>query len=221
MLKKEKIIQSIVEQGVLPLYFHPDETISAGVLEVLYSSGIRVVEYTNRGKQALKNFRTLKKTFSRKFPDLILGLGTVLDTKTALKAIEYGAGFLVSPGYSKELARLTEEKNILWIPGCMTPTELMEVQESGQGFVKIFPANTVGPGFINSVKEVFPDLLFMPTGGVDSGNIESWFRAGVSAVGMGGSLISRTQMEHKDFEKIKSNVDAILKQIAAIRSSLV
>jgi 2-dehydro-3-deoxyphosphogluconate aldolase/(4S)-4-hydroxy-2-oxoglutarate aldolase len=221
MLKKEKIIQSIVQQGVLPLYFHPDETICAGVLEVLYSSGIRVVEYTNRGKQALKNFRNLKKTFSRKRPDLILGLGTVMDTKTASKAIEYGADFLVSPGYLKELARLTAEKNILWIPGCMTPTELMEVQESGQGLVKIFPANTVGPGFINSVKEVFPDLLFMPTGGVDSGNIESWFRAGVSAVGMGGSLISKIQMEHKDFEKIKSNVDAILKQIAAIRSSLV
>ena len=221
MLKKEKIIQTIVEQGVLPLYFHPDEKISAGVLEVLYNSGIRVVEYTNRGKQALKNFRSLKKTFSRKFPDLILGLGTMLDTRTALKAIEYGAGFLVSPGYSKELARLTAEKNILWIPGCMTPTELMEIQESGQGFVKIFPANTVGPGFINSVKEVFPDLLFMPTGGVDSGNIESWFRAGVSAVGMGGSLIGRMEMEHKDFEKIKSNVDAILKHIAAIRSSLV
>lgn len=221
MLKKEKIIQAIVEQGVLPLYFHPDEAISIGVLEALYSGGIRVVEYTNRGKQALKNFSRLKKSFSRKFPDLILGLGTVLDTKTALKAIEYGAQFLVSPGYSKELAKLTTDKNILWIPGCITPTELMQVQESGQGFVKIFPANTVGPGFVNSVKEVFPDLLFMPTGGVDSGNMESWFRAGVSAVGMGSSLISRDQMEHQDFEKIKSSASAIIHQIAAIRSSLV
>ena len=221
MFKTEKIIQAIIEQGVLPLYFHPDETISADVLEVLYSAGIRVVEYTNRGKQALKNFKALQKTFSRKFPDLILGLGTVLDTKTALKAIEYGADFLVSPGYSKELAKLANDKNILWIPGCITPTELMAAQESGQGFVKIFPANTVGPVFINSVKEVFPDLLFMPTGGVESGNIESWFRAGVSAVGMGSSLISRNQMEHKEFDKIRSNVEAILIQIAAIRSSLV
>ena len=221
MLKKEKIIQAIVQQGVLPLYFHPDETISIQVAEALYSSGIQVVEYTNRGKQALKNFRSLKKTLSKQFPELILGLGTVLDTKTALKAIEYGADFLVSPGYSKELAKLTSDKNILWIPGCMTATELMEVQESGLGLVKIFPANTVGPGFINSVKEVFPDLLFMPTGGVDSGNIESWFRAGVSAVGMGSSLISRTHMEHKDFEMIKSKTGELIKQIAAIRSSLV
>jgi 2-dehydro-3-deoxyphosphogluconate aldolase/(4S)-4-hydroxy-2-oxoglutarate aldolase len=221
MHKKEKIIQAIVEQGVLPLYFHPDEEISLGVLKVLYTAGIRVVEYTNRGKQALKNFDSLKKTFSKKFPDLILGLGTILDTKTASKALLCGADFLVSPGYSKQLAKLTNDKNILWIPGCLTPTELMQAQESGQGFVKIFPANTVGPGFIQSVKEVFSDLLFMPTGGVDSTNIESWFRSGVSAVGMGNSLISRIHMEHKDFEKIKSGTEALIKQIAAIRSSLV
>ena len=221
MHKKEKIIQVIVQQGVLPLFFHPDESISIQVTETLYTSGIRVVEYTNRGKQALKNFRSLKKTLVKQFPDLILGLGTVLDSKTALKAIEYGADFLVSPGYSKELAKLAEDKNILWIPGCMTPSELMLAQESGQGLVKIFPANIVGPWFVNSVKEVFPDLLFMPTGGVDSGNLESWFRAGVSAVGMGSSLISRTQMENKDFEAIKLNTSALIKQIAVIRSSLV
>ncbi len=221
MHKKEKIIQAIVEQGVLPLYFHPDQEISVAVLEVLYASGIRVVEYTNRGKQALKNFSILKKTCNKKFPDVILGLGTVLETKTALKAIGYGADFLVSPAYSKQLAKLSNDKNMLWIPGCLTPTELRQAQESGQELVKIFPANTVGAGFINAVKEVFPDLLFMPTGGINSGNIESWFRAGVSAVGMGGSLISRNQMEHREYEKIKSGVGAIIKQIAAIRSSLI
>ncbi len=102
----------------------------------------------------------------------------------------------------------------------MTPTELMQVHESGNGFVKIFPASTVGSGFINSVKEVFPELLFMPTGGVDSGNMESWFRAGASAVGMGSSLINRELMENKDFDTIKKNTGILLKQIAAIRASL-
>ena len=122
----------------------------------------------------------------------MLGLGTVLDSKTAVKAIQNGADFLVSPGYSKELAELSRDnENILWIPGCMTPTELMQAQVSGQGLVKLFPANMLGPGFVSSVKEVFPDLLFMPTGGVDSENLEAWFRAGASAVGMGSSLISR------------------------------
>jgi 2-dehydro-3-deoxyphosphogluconate aldolase/(4S)-4-hydroxy-2-oxoglutarate aldolase len=221
MHKKEKIIQAIIQQGALPLFFHPDETISFKVIEALYTSSIRVVEYTNRGKQALKNFRSLKKTCSKQFPELILGLGTVQDSKTALKALEYGADFLVSPGYSKDLDKISSERNILWIPGCMTATELMQAQESGLGFVKIFPAATVGPGFIQSVKEVFPDLLFMPTGGINNGNLESWFKAGVSAVGIGSSLISSSLMENKDFEIIKTNTGALLKQIAAIRSSLV
>jgi 2-dehydro-3-deoxyphosphogluconate aldolase/(4S)-4-hydroxy-2-oxoglutarate aldolase len=221
MHKKEKIIQAIIQQGALPLFFHPDETISIQVIEALYTSGIRLVEYTNRGKQALKNFRSLKKTCSKQFPDLILGLGTVQDSKTALKALEYGADFLVSPGYSKDLAKISSERNILWIPGCMTATELMQAQESGLGFVKIFPAATVGPGFVQSVKEVFPDLLFMPTGGINNGNLESWFKVGVSAVGIGSSLISSSLMENKNFEIIKSNTGALLNQIAAIRSSLV
>jgi 2-dehydro-3-deoxyphosphogluconate aldolase/(4S)-4-hydroxy-2-oxoglutarate aldolase len=221
MHKKEKIIQAIVQQGVLPLFFHPDGDISVQVIESLYASGLRVVEYTNRGQRALKNFRSLKKTFNKQFPDLILGLGTILDSKTALKALEYGADFLVSPGYSKELAKLSSEENILWIPGCISPTELMQAQESGHGLVKIFPASIVGPGFINSVKEVFPDLLFMATGGINSGNLEAWFRAGVSAVGMGSSLIGSPLMENKDFEIIKTNTGALIKQIAAIRSSLV
>jgi 2-dehydro-3-deoxyphosphogluconate aldolase / (4S)-4-hydroxy-2-oxoglutarate aldolase len=221
MHKKEKIIQAIIQQGALPLFFHPDETISIQVMEALYTSSIRVVEYTNRGKQALKNFRSLKKTCSKQFPELIIGLGTVKDSKTALKALEYGADFLVSPGYSKVLDKISSERNILWIPGCMTATELMQAQESGFGFVKIFPAATVGPGFVQSVKEVFPDLLFMPTGGINNGNLESWFKAGVSAVGIGSSLISSSIMENKDFEIIKTNTGALLKQIAAIRSSLV
>jgi 2-dehydro-3-deoxyphosphogluconate aldolase / (4S)-4-hydroxy-2-oxoglutarate aldolase len=221
MHKKEKIIQAIIQQGALPLFFHPDEAISIQVMVALYTSGIRVVEYTNRGKQALKNFRSLKKTCSKQYPDLILGLGTVQDSKTALKALEYGADFLVSPGYSKDLAKISSERNILWIPGCMTATELMQAQESGLGFVKIFPAATVGPGFVQSVKEVFPDLLFMPTGGINNGNLEFWFKAGVSAVGIGSSLISSSLMENKNFEIIKTNTGALLNQIAAIRSSLV
>jgi len=221
MHKKEKITEAIIQQGLLPLYFHPDEKLSIQVLEVLYASGIRVIEYTNRGKQALKNLRTLKKARDKQFPDLILGLGTVINSKTADKAIMHGADFLVSPGYSRELAELAGNKNILWIPGCMTPADLMQAQESGPGLVKLFPANTLGPGFVQSVKEVFPDLLFMPTGGVDSGNLEAWFRAGVSAVGMGSSLISRSGMENRDFETIKIKTCAIIKQIATIRSSLV
>jgi 2-dehydro-3-deoxyphosphogluconate aldolase / (4S)-4-hydroxy-2-oxoglutarate aldolase len=220
MHKKEKIIQSIVQQGILPLYFHPEETTSIKVLKALYEAGIRVTEYTNRGKSAFKNFRSLKKLCNKQIPEMILGLGTILDSKAALKAIEVGAEFLVSPGYSKEIARLSDDENILWIPGCITATELMQVQASGPGFVKIFPAHFVGPPFIKSMKEVFPDLFFMPTGGVNDENIESWFKAGASAVGIGGNLISKTSMDDRDFDGIKSKTTELIKKIAAFRPTL-
>ena len=220
MYNKEKFVQAIIQQGVLPLYFNSEEEVSIRILEALYNSGIRVIEYTNRGKAALKNFRSLRKYCNKNFPEIILGLGTVLDTKTASKAIENGADFLVSPGYSKELDRLSELENTMWIPGCMTASDLMQAQGSGARLVKLFPAHLLGPSFIGSVKGLFPDLLFMATGGIDTGNLESWLRAGSVAVGMGGSLISTSAVANKDYEAIKSNTAAIIKQIAAVRSTM-
>jgi len=218
-MNREKIIQAIIQQGVLPLYFHPDEETSIKILQALYESGIRVIEYTNRGKQALRNFRSIKKETYKQFPDLVLGLGTVMDPKTAAKGIQNGADFLVSPGYTRELSKFADNENMLWIPGCITPTELFLAQDDGLQLVKLFPANTVGPGFVQSVKEIFPDLLYMPTGGVNSANMESWFRAGVSAVGMGSSLISQDIVEQKNYDLLKLNTSELLKQIAAIRST--
>lgn len=220
MHKREKIIQAIVEQGVLPLYYHPDETTSIRVLETLYESGIRVVEYTNRGKLALKNFKSLQKLAGKKFRDLILGLGTVLDSKMVSKGIEAGADFLVSPGYSDIIYKACLEQNIFWIPGCMTPSDLIQARESGISLVKLFPGNTIGPGFVKSVKEVFPDLLFMPTGGVNNENLQDWFRAGVSAVGIGSNLITKFIMENNEFDFLKANTKELILQIAAIRSSI-
>jgi 2-dehydro-3-deoxyphosphogluconate aldolase / (4S)-4-hydroxy-2-oxoglutarate aldolase len=218
-MNKEKVVKAIIRQGFLPLYFHPDESTSIEVLKVLYESGIRVVEYTNRGRQALKNLRSLAKESYTQFPDLILGLGTVVDLKTGEKAIQNGADFLVSPGYTRELSKFADNENILWIPGCMTPTELIQIQNDGLSFVKIFPAISLGVDFIKSVKEVFPDILFMPTGGISSENLKSWFHAGAAAVGIGTSLTGKSLMDNKEFSAIRERAVALINQIATIRHS--
>jgi 2-dehydro-3-deoxyphosphogluconate aldolase / (4S)-4-hydroxy-2-oxoglutarate aldolase len=218
-MNKEKVVKAIMKQGFLPLYFHPDENTSVEILSVLYEMGVRVVEYTNRGKQALKNLRILAKESYTQFPDLILGLGTVMDSKAGAKAIQNGADFLISPGYTKELARFSDDENILWIPGCMSPTELIQAQNDGLSLIKIFPASSLGPSFLKSAREVFPDLLFIPTGGINIDQVESWFSAGASAVGMGSSLISKTSMDNGDFEEIKLKITSLINQIAVIRTS--
>jgi 2-dehydro-3-deoxyphosphogluconate aldolase / (4S)-4-hydroxy-2-oxoglutarate aldolase len=220
-MNKEKITRAIIQQGVIPLFYHPDESATMDILQALYNAGIRVIEYTNRGKQALRNFRSIKKETYKRFPDLILGMGTLLDPKTAEKAIQNGADFLVSPGYTRELSRFSNNENMLWIPGCITPTEFILAIDDGISLVKLFPASSLGPGFIKSNKEVFPELQFMPTGGVDPDNMASWFQAGAAVVGMGSGLISSSILERKDWSLLQSNTASLLTNVNTIRTSIV
>ena len=221
MHKKEEILNAIIRQGVLPLYFHQDAAVSVQIMKSLYDAGIRVIEYTNRGKAALNNLKKLKQAAKKDCKGMILGLGTVTDGDTAERALEAGADFLISPGFVKEVLAVSRRRQVLWVPGCMTPTELIKASQSDIRLVKLFPGNLLGPGFVLSVKELFPDLLFMPTGGVEptADNLTAWFSAGVSAVGMGSRLLTKSVIEKGEFAHLTSLTMALLKQIDTIRQS--
>jgi 2-dehydro-3-deoxyphosphogluconate aldolase/(4S)-4-hydroxy-2-oxoglutarate aldolase len=219
MNNNQQVTNIIIEQGMLPLYFNPDETVSIEVLKAIHKAGIKAVEYTNRGEAALKNFKKLIEIRNKEMTNLLLGVGTIKNTKEAESYIEAGADFLVSPGFVKEVADYAVGKNIFYAPGCMTPSEIIAAENSGIKFIKLFPGNTLGPEFLASIKDIFPKLLFMPTGGVDTTkeNIEAWFKAGVCAVGMGSKLISKKLMEAKDYEAIEKNTKAALEIIRSIK----
>ena len=219
MPKKEKVFQALLEQKLLPLYYHESAEVSAAILETLYEAGIRVIEYTNRGEHALDNFRALRKTVDRNLPGMLLGIGTIKSKKQAKKFIDAGADFIICPSTNTEVAEVTAEQNMLWIPGCMTPTEIATAENAGAGLVKIFPGNILGPNFISAVKDLFPDLKFMPTGGVeaDEGNLRGWFKSGVVGVGMGSKLISKQLVDGKDYEGLRQATEkalALVKEIA-------
>jgi 2-dehydro-3-deoxyphosphogluconate aldolase/(4S)-4-hydroxy-2-oxoglutarate aldolase len=204
MSKKEDIIDAILSQGMLPLFFYENAEVSLEIIRSMYKAGVRVIEYTNRGKEALSNFYRIKKALRQDMPDLYLGIGTI---KTGLEAeafVEAGADFIVSPIIDSEVALVTNNHNMLWIPGCMTPTEIHIAQQYHAKLIKIFPANILGPAFILSIRELFPGQLFIPTGGVelDAANIAEWFRAGVCAVGMGSKLISRKVLEERHYDDL-------------------
>jgi len=219
MANKQSVTGVILQQGILPLYFNPDETVSVEVLRAIYRAGIKAVEYTNRGEAALNNFKKLVRTKNAEMPGMLLGVGTVKNLKHAEDYVNAGADFLVSPGFVKEVADYANEKNIFYAPGCMTPSEIIAAENSGIGFIKLFPGNLLGPEFVTTIKDIFPKLLFMPTGGVDTTkeNIESWFKAGVCAVGMGSKLISKKLMEQKDYATIEKMTKEVLELIAAIK----
>ncbi len=213
---------AIIEQGMLPLYFNADETVSVEVLKAIYKAGVKAVEYTNRGEAALKNFKKLIEVRNAEMPGLLLGIGTVKDLKTAESYIAAGADFLVSPGFVKEVADYANSKDVFYAPGCMTPSEIIAAENSGIKFIKLFPGNMLGPEYLSSIKDIFPKLLFMPTGGVDTTaeNISGWFKAGVCAVGMGSKLISKKLMEQKDYATIESETKKVFETINKVKAGL-
>jgi 2-dehydro-3-deoxyphosphogluconate aldolase/(4S)-4-hydroxy-2-oxoglutarate aldolase len=126
---------------------------------------------------------------------------------------------MVSPGFVPEVASYAAKESMFYAPGCMTPSEIIGAENAGIKFIKLFPGNMLGPEFVTSIKDIFPKLLFMPTGGVDTTreNIEGWFKAGVCAVGMGSKLISKKLMEQKDYAAIEQSTIDVFAIINAIK----
>lgn len=222
MLSHTEIKDLIEQQGVLPLFFNEDAAISIDIVKALYAAGIRIIEYTNRGETALANFKQLKEECAINYKDMCLGIGTIKTADAANAFINAGADFLISPAWNDEILAVCNEKNYLWIPGCMTPTEIAYAELKGITMVKIFPGNVLGPTYISAIKEVFPAMKFMPTGGVslDKNNLAGWFKSGVIAVGMGSKLISKELIANKDYATIEALAKEALEMVKTIKTEI-
>jgi 2-dehydro-3-deoxyphosphogluconate aldolase/(4S)-4-hydroxy-2-oxoglutarate aldolase len=218
MDKKAAVLKLIPEQGILPLYFNKDEEVSVNILHALYAAGIKTIEYTNRGEAALKNFAKLREVCDKELSGMYLGIGTIKDAASAQAFIDAGADYIISPGLVEDVIEVANKSNTLWLPGCMTPTEIIKAEQLGAKIIKLFPGNILGPGFLASIKTLFPNLLFMPTGGVEltKESIGSWFKAGVCAVGMGSQLISNAIMDNGQYAEL---TEATKQAIAIVNAS--
>ena len=219
MSTTQQISDAIIKQGMLPLYFNSSEEVSLDVLKAIYRAGVKAVEYTNRGDAALANFKKMVAERNAEMPGLLLGVGTIKNMQHATDYMAAGADFLVSPGFVPDVAAYCASNDIFYAPGCMTPSEIIAAENAGIKFIKLFPGNMLGPEFLTTIKDIFPKLLFMPTGGVDTTkeNIEGWFKAGVCAVGMGSKLISKKLMEAKEYGTIESETKKVLELIGTIK----
>ncbi|WP_129715035.1 bifunctional 4-hydroxy-2-oxoglutarate aldolase/2-dehydro-3-deoxy-phosphogluconate aldolase [Pedobacter sp. SYP-B3415] len=185
-------LDHILQLPVIPVYYHDNPDTCADTVRACYRGGIRTFEFTNRGDAAAANFSALLKLRASEMPDLKLGIGTIKTPAEAERFIELGADFIVSPIVNREVAAVAAQSGSLWIPGCMTPTEIALAEDLGASLVKLFPGDTLGPGFLKAIKPLFKSLRFMPTGGVEptEESITRWFDAGVSAVGLGSKLFA-------------------------------
>ncbi|WP_198405746.1 beta/alpha barrel domain-containing protein [Chitinophaga caeni] len=194
--------------GMVPVFYHDDVNVCKTVLKTCYEAGVRVFEFTNRGVNATKNFEVLQTYKKEHFPGLLLGIGTIKQASEAKTYIDLDTDFIVSPIVDGNTAATCKEHDVLWVPGCMTPTEVAQAEQLGAGFVKLFPGNILGPGFLKSIKPLFPGLKFMPTGGVNVSqeSLSAWFLAGVTCVGMGSNLLTKEVIEQGDLDMLKSKI---------------
>lgn len=213
------ILTSMEKGGLVPVFNHTDVEVAKKVLDACYKGGIRVFEFTNRGENALDVFKALVQ-YAKKYDDLILGIGTIFSADGAKKFIDAGAKFIVSPAMVPEMAKYCKSVDVLWVPGCGTVTEIHQAVQLGAKMVKAFPGNVLGPGFVKSVKAVYPKVPIMPTGGVapTEENLRAWFDAGVTCVGMGSKLIGKETLNTNNFEGLESLVRNILDTLRSIRS---
>lgn len=215
----EWVIQASVRQGAMPLFYDDSFEKSLGLVRAMYQSGMQVIEYINRGPAAFENFRRLRAETAAEMPDLILGAGTIRNTEEAYRFAGAGADFLVSPCFDSWIAATAADLKLLWIPGCMTPTEIHTAWKQGIRLIKIFPAAVLGPVFIRAVKDVYPELIFMPSGGVkvERANLQAWFDSGSSVVALGTDLITRQMKETSDFAALAAKSRQAMDLINEVR----
>ncbi|WP_291907388.1 bifunctional 4-hydroxy-2-oxoglutarate aldolase/2-dehydro-3-deoxy-phosphogluconate aldolase [Chitinophaga sp. CB10] len=206
--KSEIILAAFRQSGVIPVFYHEDVNVCLEVLQACYEGGLRVFEFTSRGAAARANFKAMLEKKNATMPEMYLGIGTIKNADDAAFFADAGADFIVCPIADPATAAVCHEKQITWIPGCMTPTEISVAEKNGAQLVKLFPGNVLGPGFATAIKPLFPNLKFMPTGGVEptADSMKSWFDAGVVCVGMGSNLLSKSLIESRDWGGLKEKV---------------
>lgn len=212
MTKKEQSKKTLLQQKLLPLYYHDSFEVSLAIMNALYEAGIRMIEYTNRGDVALTNFKLLRNAVDESLHGLQLGIGTIKNVKQAELFIDAGADFIVCPSMNAEVASVCGASDLLWIPGCMTATEIADAENAGADIVKIFPGNLLGPFYITSIQSIFPKIKFIVTGGVEPGedHIKKWFEAGVVGLGMGSTLITKEILKNKNYKALSRNTKEVL-----------
>ncbi len=208
------VLNTLVTCGVVPLFYHADNDTAINIATALIKGGTKTIEFTNRGDNAIKVFDTLNPWLEENHPDIVLGVGSVIDAPTAALYIAHGANFIVSPVLNIEVALLCNRRKVAYIPGCGSASEVSQAEEYGVEICKIFPGTPVGgPGFVKAVRGPLPWARLMPTGGVDATeeSISGWINAGACAVGMGSKLVVKELVKKGDFDAITERTKNAIK----------
>ena len=221
--KRLKVLNEMEKVGVIPVFFNKDIEISKKIVSACAKGGANVIEMTNRADFAYDVFKQLELFVKKNHPNVILGVGSIVDSPTAALYISNGANFIVGPSFDKETAILCNKRKIPYSPGCGSATEIHVAESYGVEICKVFPGAQVGgPAFVKAVKGPCPWTSIMPTGGVDATeeSLTNWFSAGVTCVGIGSKLITSDIIANNEYDKLTENIKKTIGIIKSIRSGL-
>jgi 2-dehydro-3-deoxyphosphogluconate aldolase / (4S)-4-hydroxy-2-oxoglutarate aldolase len=214
------VYEAMISSGLVPIFFNGDAHVAQSVVQACLDGGTRVMEFTNRGEQALKIFSHLSDYMQSVKSPVVLGVGSIVDAPTAALFIAHGANFIVSPNFNPEVAKLCNRRKIPYLPGCATVTEISNAEELGVEIVKIFPGETIGgPAFIKAIQGPMPWTRIMPTGGVEptADGVAKWIKAGAACLGLGSNLIRKDDVASGNYAAVSENVANVLRFVQDAR----
>ena len=216
-----EVLNTVIDIGLVPIFYNGEVDTAINIVNALAEGGAHVIEFTNRGDGAISVFTELTMYLAKERPEVILGIGSIVDAPTAALYLAHGANFVVGPNFNPEVARLCNRHKIPYMPGCGSLTEISAAEELGVEIVKVFPGSAVGgPGFVKAVLGPCPWTRVMPTGGVAATeeSLRAWFEAGVTCVGLGSALVRKDWVSTGSFEQITTTTRQVLTWIQTIKT---
>jgi 2-dehydro-3-deoxyphosphogluconate aldolase/(4S)-4-hydroxy-2-oxoglutarate aldolase len=204
----DPFLKALNEAGVVAVIRAPSADAAVAMSHALVKGGVTGVEITFTTPGAADAIARVRK----ELPNALVGAGTVLDVSELVAACDAGASFLVSPHFDPDLLAQARARRTPYLPGALTPTEIVRAWKAGAACVKLFPGSAVGPGYVKAIRGPLPEVPLMPTGGVDEKNLVEWLKAGVVAAGMGGALATGTP------EEIEAAAKRIMRVLHAYRN---
>jgi 2-dehydro-3-deoxyphosphogluconate aldolase/(4S)-4-hydroxy-2-oxoglutarate aldolase len=214
-MEKREIFNRMISEALIPVIRVSSAKEAIDVADALKEGGVSFLEITMTVQGAIDVIKELAQKYK---DEIIMGAGTILDPETGRAALLAGAQFIVSPTLNLDLIQLAHRYSAVVIPGAMTPTEILTAWNAGADMVKVFPAAQLGgPEYLKAIRGPLPQILLVPTGGVNLQNAGAFIKAGATALGVGGELVDKKAIKDKKFNIITENARAYLKVIKEAR----
>jgi 2-dehydro-3-deoxyphosphogluconate aldolase / (4S)-4-hydroxy-2-oxoglutarate aldolase len=219
-VSKKDVLIGFRDSGIIPVFYHPDIDVLLRIVSICYNSGLRVFEFMHqRDNRGLRFFTHLVAQLDR-YPGIVLGVGTVLDSTMTERYLNAGAQFISSPFLRPDMGRVCGERNVLWMPGCATSEEVDRAVELNAVAISVLPGNILGHEFIAPISRRYSKLALLPSGISDlrESSLAKWFESGAWAIKVGSQCFTKENISAGEWSVIAHNLKELMKRVKHVQS---